>query len=945
MKLWIKDGDVALHDLARHIQIVSQSGAMEPPEAPQRERRTLRVRVEFRRESYLENARLVEEVRTALQTPATVLRWVDDSGAGYLERWLTITGWQQPESENTWGTYTQSIVFECFYYVHNLKTNCLPMTLTAVPGGSAVDLGAVFKWQETLENDYFDEMRNARRRASGVITASGAILANTLQPLTDARAALIEIKQRVMSALQSQTAHRMQYGNFDRVVRIRRFVADVDQARHQIEWSLTAFFTRDPVEDDYAWMEYEISERETAQEGIVFLGLRGRIGASSRAKADTALNALVSGPTAIAPSHYVLLSRNVTERRIRAADEEFLELAFDLEWRDTTTMTCTLKRPGGPPRDLGIVERFSDRYSAQLFDEMHPHRRRAMGAVTAQGRILLPDTMSEGEKRAALAGIKAALDADLKLSRTMEFSYGGASGIFPPRIVRIVDLDAQINRLKNQIEWSLQATYTRFPNESDYAAVEYSISRRDNHDDGSRIIVLGGKIAAPTPEAAAERLARLRQSIIPAGYVQTSSENTEASVSVESDRRSGTDKGDGTTFVELTFNEEWRKAEGEVVRWTLKISDADAVKEGRIRTTYSGNVTARAATQEAALSAAEARARSLGEGKHPFMVSSQIASNTQSSHTGLVTVSVDFQWEYERQGAKTWMESSAERSYEAFGQDVETVQGVIFAPTLAAADAAYQTLKNLYSGMLLLNERKPTRSQQEIVGVASLLDRYAFSFSVALNKSASAISYTSRTLTDWQSLTRTTTISGRVYAGSRANAEDALNALYAALNPGTPTGTSERTEIVQNAPPAAGSAPVSALVALEFSDTFVSRLTDMSGILECEVTQQVRYSGKRLVERPIPGGRSLFQDTGIAPGQRTVSGRVRAATEIACLNWARKCHDLLIGNTGYEDPPTVATTYRFLPQTDGTPTGSGANVLVFETSFQFQEHLPEHPFA
>jgi len=46
----------------------------------------------------------------------------------------------------------------------------------------------------------------------------------------------------------------------------------------------------------------------------------------------------------------------------------------------------------------------------------------------------------------------------------------------------------------------------------------------------------------------------------------------------------------------------------------------------------------------------------------------------------------------------------------------------------------------------------------------------------------------------------------------------------------------------------------------------------------------------------------------------------------------------------YESPPQVSTTFRFLPQTDGTPRGVGANVRLYECQGTFSETLPEYGF-
>ena len=78
MKLIYNGVDLAA--LATHCRILQQTTVREPPEAPQRERVTMRVRLDFFEQRYLDNQSLIQQARAALKTQQAVLLWQDDSG-------------------------------------------------------------------------------------------------------------------------------------------------------------------------------------------------------------------------------------------------------------------------------------------------------------------------------------------------------------------------------------------------------------------------------------------------------------------------------------------------------------------------------------------------------------------------------------------------------------------------------------------------------------------------------------------------------------------------------------------------------------------------------------------------------------------------------------------------------------------------------------------------
>lgn len=595
---------------------------------------------------------------------------------------------------------------------------------------------------------------------------------------------------------------------------------------------------------------------------------------------------------------------------------------------------------------LGQVEKFADDYTTTLFDEMRSNRRRVAGRVSMSGRIKVSPTLSVGAAQLQLETIRAQLRDELVEEASGRLTYGrtdetsGAITIFD-KVVRVMEFSAQVNQSKHFVEWSLTAGYTRFPNESDYALCEFQVTPRENNVDGSVTLAFSGKIDAPTKEAALAKLAVLQAAAIPAdGYVQTSAETDPRYVRCDS-KEGDEEIGDGESFIEMSFSQEWRKHDANVVEYTARTSDADDAVSGFVRTTVSGNVLAVGASLAAATAVATAKAAALGAGKYPILIQSTLTPQERQFLTsgGKFFVALEFSYEYRRRGGQTWYEVTGELKNDSFGQSVETVSGFIEAPTLASALAVYNSdIRAQYNAALLLSEQKPTLSSQTLKTKGTLTGRFSFSLSVHRNKAvgATAMSYSIEPVSDLVNLEKTSTVNGTVYAVTEAAAEAYLTTFLASLSLGVKKETRRRSASQQG--PSAGGAQVTGFFQMDFTEVYVAQLTGVDGVLECEVTEEIQYSGTRWVEQPLPDRASLFQDCGIEPGHRSVSGSVKATTRVTAEAWAKKCRNALISGD-YEEPPRVSVTHKFLPLTDGVV--SGANVKLYECSFNFSERIPE----
>ena len=948
------------------LRILAHSTQREPVEAPQRERVTYRVRLDFFEQSFAANFGRIEQLRAALKTQSAVLTWVDDTGKQYLNRTVTAAEDEAEAGLERGGTQWQGIVFTFWFYNHDVVTNCLNATVRRADGQApARSLGAVLEWKEVLTSVRFDEFRDQRKRVGGTVTASGRFQADTTQPLATRQAALLALKDQLLADLTADAAATLAFGTFNQNIRVDNFTAEVNQPQNFLAWQLTANFTRYPDETNYAVLEFSLAPRFNQADGIHYLTLSGKIQSPNETAARARLAALQAS---VIPSAYVTLDTRTEAKSVGMESGAggdgiaFTELTFTVEYRDPATLTCTYQRTTANAvlADLGTVDKFAHRFAVTLFDELRSNRKRAAGTASLGGKWYAADTLSAVDKAAAL-------QAQLNLFETE--MIGGSSGTLVygtvlNQIVRLVDWDAHINRLTNCIEWSLTASYTAYPNESDYALCEFNVDTRQNQADGTVLMALTGRIGAPTATAAQAKLARLRTAVIPTGYTLLRDQTTERRVDVESGRNSTSgDQGDGTSFIELTVNDEWQLTTGSLLTWSLRTANDTDNKTGWTHTTYAGTVQAVAATQAAAFTAAANQAATLGGGKFPFLLRSNVTSLDKLFQTagGKVFVTVEFSYEYQTKGALTYLEVTSELNADSFGQTTETVSGYVVAPTLAIAQAVYQAdVRNVaaYNGALILSERTPTLMQQRLKDASNALlaafdDRFTFSLQLFRSKTAASIAYTTEPQSNLQSNDTTTTIRGTVWAGTQTAAEALLQTVLAAVAPSGALTMSTRNARLKRGP-VAGTGVTSGDIfeAMDFAVTYVSALTGASGILESEVSEEFIYSGMRNIEKMIPDGISIIQQAGITCGRHTITARCVSTTPTAAQAWIRTIRTGLLQslttgnpNNAVENPPRVRTGYQFLPQIAGVPVGTGANVKLFEVNAEFSELVPELAFV
>ena len=964
MKMQLVYNGVDLAALATQFRVLGVATVREPAEAPQRERVTYRVRLDFFEQTYADNRGLIEQVRAALTTQQVQMVWTDETGAVQLQRTVTVANDDEAEdAAQRGGTYWQGLSLTFWYYNHDVAANCLSGTV------AGQDLGAVERWTEQVQVTRFDELRDVRKRVAVQLQASGRWQSDTAQPLETRRSALLAQASALQAVLVTNASVPLAFANFDQTVRIVDAKVEVDQPHYAIAWSLTCTYTAYPNELNYLLCDFRVQLREAKLEAVRYWSLTGKIEATTEALARTKL-ALIKA--ALLPSGYAPWNENTEARQIESRTSAtptdlpptggdgatFTELTFTLDTRETGGMEATFQRTatGAAKLNFGTVDRFADRYATTLFDDLRSARKRTAGNVTMSGKWFATESLSDADRQAALLAVKAQFDTELQKGVVGTLQYGGA---FPATVVRLLDFNCDVNRARWCVEWSLTAGFTRFPNEADYALCEFRAVTNEQKETGVVTFSLSGRIGAPTPEAARNKLARLEAQLVPAGYVQTKDEASDQRVQTESGTQGGTDlahdAGDGLTYIELTFANEWRKTAGDVVTWTLRQSDTDDARTCFITSTFSGQVQAKGPDAVTAFATASAMAAQLGDGKYPFEVRSVIteAQNLFLTSGGVVFVTVDYSYEYLRKGSRIFLEVKSELAADTFGTTTETVSGMVAAPTLALAVQTYAGIRSgaSYASALVLNERTPKLARESFMNtgtpnteITGLDEQCTFSFQVLRPMGLTSMEYTLSVESNLQTLEKRTTVKGVVRAASAAAAQAYLTSFMGGWQLGKLLTATADSEYRRGPQPNGVVAEI--FVGLHFSQSWVDLLTGMvSGILECEITEDVQYSGDRLVTKPIPDGVSIVQRCGTREGRRTVTARVLATTETSGTAWVKRKRDELMEGDWME-PPRITTVYRFLPQTDGVVAGSGTpNVKLFEVTGQFNEVLPDYAYS
>lgn len=960
--------------------------------APQRAKVTLRVTIDLFERSYDDNAALVRQAKEALATGQAVLRWHNEAvGMDYINQTAALESDDLPEE---WGEYHQRFNMVFSYYDHGMAAQNVPLTLVKLGQKTGLTLENVTRWQEQASVDRFNAKRGQRREVHGKVTVSGKMLVAPTLSLAERRAQLAQLLADYRMALNQAEATLTFGAVFSRVVRVESFDGELDQAACHIAFTFTAGYTLFPDEANYATVECQVETKDDMS-GMTILTLSGKIEASTevvgRSKLEAIRAAVVKQYGYDTSSQ--LTQYDVTPNLISANTDgdTFTELSFTIsvrKWRATNQGATFQKTGGSTPISFGKVRLWSDQYSANRFNAMRSQRQHATGMVEAAG-TWVPDNpaLPLAQRRTQLLAMQRAMKAECNAADGA-LSYGDWS-----QVVRIENFKAEINQAETGIDWSFSASYSLFPNESGYAVAELNVSLRDAVEEGDRYLTLSGRIGAPNGTMARTKLASLRTTLLGIyGFSEAQRLRTEsatAGVDANGDQTEGIAEGlenaseDGITFIELTFNEEYRaRMTGNLVSSTWQVNTSDDISTNLVQTVYSGSVTAAGNTTDDAYAAALSRAQAIGLNKEAsidttaFLRRSQITADFRKTRSDNADecVRVTFSYEYQSKmpSGFGYMEVTTQQAQETFGVDAESVNGFVVARTLTDARAAYETqVRAVYADRLIRSEATSTAVVKTQSGsnwkTQELKLDFSFQAHVAKAQGNTALRYSISVGKDFRSMERVTQIRGSAYGPSVATCKTVLETLFGDVDgPGSGTGQygqllkSDLTEDHDYV----NSGALDVFMKLDFGLEYADRITGDAAIVESRLTEEVRYSAVRWAVQKVPfeswdhpsqtgtGGISIPQPAGIDEGSRTVRGSVTSASLVTAMNWANRHKAMLTGDADgghYPLPPQIDKEFEFPQRVDGVAAnglagvGSVANVKLYRVNFAFGEILPKYP--
>lgn len=956
---------------------ITQAREMEgPADQPQRARVTLRVRVEVFERSYDQNRELLDRCREALRLPNAGLQWRNDAaGVDYVNQTAVLVSDDLPEE---WGEYHQvlNLVFSYYEQTPGGASNNLPLTFTKT-GGEPVKFDVVNRWVHGASVDRFSRLRKHRRETHATIAVEGQWFGDTTQSL-DARRSALALQAKAFNDGMNGADGLMVFGQdgavFSGKVRIEQWECEVDQAVNAISFRFTAGYTLVPDESDYSTAEFNVDEQDDYS-GVLAFAISGKIQSATLVAAKTKLDALLAAVTAQRGYDKAQpLRKQTSDTNVDGVDgQTFVELAFSANWRQwkPTNQKATFQRTGGAKAvPFGDVRSWHFDYAAQRISEMRSERRHATGKVDAAGTWTVDPTMPLAERRAALLAMQRAMETEVN-SADGTLKYGDWS-----QVVRVDDLQADINQAETGIDWSLSASWSLFPNEAGYATADFAVDARQEVESGDEVMLFSGRIEAPNGALARAKLDSLRTAVLKMyGWSVTQrldADTTLNAIDANGDRTKGVAEGlEGAgdfSTINLNFSERYRRRQtGALVSSTMSRLDREDIPSQLLVTTFSGSVSATGPTADAAYATALARAQALGANRQAgidtstVFRSSVIAQETRQTRAdnALEFVRLNYSYEYQSKltAGRAFIELTTSVAQDTFGVDQETCSGVVMARDLATAQGIYEAqIKSLYASRLVQNEQTGSSVQKTQVGAAYAGQHMRFEFNLtAYSPKASgrtAWKYSIEVEQDRLTLDMRTVVSGSVYAVNRPAADTALDLLFQFLKL---TNSARTRRLEERERLADGASILDVMLKLDFDEEFRGRVTGSSGVIEMSLTENVKFSGIRWSVQDIPfvdgipargGGISIPQPTGYEPGSRTVSGSVTAATLATATAWAKKQRALLTGDKrgkSYVQPEQLETGYEFVPRIEGIPQGDNSNVKIYRVNFTFAEILPYYP--
>lgn len=607
--------------------------------------------------------------------------------------------------------------------------------------------------------------------------------------------------------------------------------------------------------------------------------------------------------------------QTVVNARVRVAADELPEqwgqhmLEVSVGFRavellgEAPETAMTYAAVAGSTVTLPGVARFTENIQANRYSTQVPNRRETVGVVSAGGVVRADPQLPYAQRVLFLTSKKAELDAAID-SKHGDLTFAGFS-----ERVRVDSFACDLGDGSEELRWSLQASYLRFP-AGVYAEAEFVVTTRDGYTASERIVSVRGKVRASDENGAAAKVASIEATYSQGRQIQT--------------KETGVprwDGVDGAAFVEMEFTLEFRQTI-DVVSYQLQISTRRDARSALTTISYGGTVTATTAT------AALAQARTLGDAKHPV----QMTATETIESTGVagqeLFVRVTFSYEYATQiTGGTYAEVTMEADRATFGANTQTISGFAVAVTKGEAETMARGFK-LGASAMLRQERESSDTVQR--GTNGLFSRLSFSYTYHLDAVAGSITYARKVSEDLRTREVTTSYTGTAYGDTEAAANGLINALVQGETARRLQNERE-SHFDRTAAPSPGG--ITKFMHRTFSITFVGVMAaGADDILEAEFSMEIIPSVQKAILTEIPFGTPHVQTAcGLTVGYQRASGRVTALTENSARAWARQRQPSGGHMTGGDDRERMS--YRFLPM-------SGTTIQTRTCDFDYSRAYP-----
>lgn len=603
------------------------------------------------------------------------------------------------------------------------------------------------------------------------------------------------------------------------------------------------------------------------------------------------------------------------------------------------------------PIVLGSIWTWKEDYRVGRYSEYRSIRERTSGVVTFTGEIPSDPELTPDQRRLYLFREKDKLDLNVNNSDG-RLQYYCQGNTFFDRTVKVDAWTCEVDQAAYVLRYSCTASYTKFPDEEGYAGADFTASVGQDRESGDDVLSLSGRIMAASESLALAKLEVVRTSMMANGF------STSGCVRKDQTSRH-VNADDGADFIELAFQEQYRKRSSEILAYAMNISSSDDARSGFVQYAYQGSVTASGSTYTTAYAAALAKAELLGKSKYPVMLSARIGvGERQLTNAEKEFVRLEFSYDYLAKGTHVFVELATQNSNDTFGEDTQRVSGFVAAPTMTECEAIYQaSVKAPLQAYIIRREGKTTSSstyKESSGGVSQTLEgRLDFDLDVYKPKATGTlnIAYVLDVDFDYVGLKKIVTVSSGRFVSDSASMLAALNGTTGNALDGFLLSLGINGQLVRSKRSGMYNkqGSHSELTGVSFDCQYVCKLSNSQQIVQVELSEEITYTGTRWQFRPTPDGTSVPQNCGTQEGSRTLSGSITGATETACRAMLAQITNMPFpGATPtyrYTSPPRISTAWEMLPLETPTFSNRASNAVLCKLSFQFGETLLYYPYS